>query len=105
MRRRKKEIIPLSDPEELKNSGHNQAEIIAGDRAEEQAAAIEKHMQNLAEEDSLLLRLFYFAKKSLKEIAEQLSITANNARQKLHRARERLRRLIMNDPEFKHLFA
>jgi len=64
------------------------------------ARAIKKHLSNLAEEDQLIIRMFYFARKSLNEIAEYLGINANNARQKLYRARERLRKLIKNDPEF-----
>lgn len=78
--------IPYSDePEALKN---------------QRILAITKYMKELLPEEQEYIRLYYFAKKSLKAIADYFGTSHDYARLKLHRIRKKLRGMIANDPEF-----
>lgn len=59
---------------------------------QEDIRALQKAMDALGDDDRELLRLHYFARLSVKEIAAALGIDPGTARVRLHRARLRLRK-------------
>ncbi len=58
----------------------------------ERTAALHRAMQGLRERDQQILRYRYYQDLSMAEIAEELSITPENAAVRLSRARERLKK-------------
>jgi len=67
--------------------------------------ALNKSLNKLSKEEVEYIELYYFAKKSLKFIADNFGISYDYARLKLHRIRDKLRKMIDSDPEFKILTA
>jgi RNA polymerase sigma-70 factor (ECF subfamily) len=71
-----------------------------GDRVEtviegrSQKLLISRALTHLPPDDAQIITLFYGAEQSLEEIARILGITCNNAKVKLHRARQRLREVL-----------
>jgi RNA polymerase sigma factor (sigma-70 family) len=59
-------------------------------RKNERQKAIQKALQNLSADDSVMITLFYLKEQSLEEIAEITQISAETAKVKIHRARKRL---------------
>ncbi len=59
-------------------------------RKNERKSAIQKALQNLSADDSVMITLFYLKEQSLEEIAEITKISAETAKVKIHRARKRL---------------
>lgn len=59
-------------------------------RKNERKSAIQKALQNLSADDSMMITLFYLKELSLEEIAEITKISAETAKVKIHRARKRL---------------
>lgn len=57
---------------------------------DERNALVRKAISALSSEDQVLIRLFYYDEKSLKEIAEIMEITVNTAKVRLFRSRDRL---------------
>ncbi|WP_431128752.1 RNA polymerase sigma factor [Flagellimonas flava] len=57
---------------------------------QERAETIKRCIQLLSPVDAALLTLFYFEEKDLKEMAKALNLSANTAKVKLFRARNRL---------------
>ncbi|WP_420399016.1 RNA polymerase sigma factor [Flagellimonas sp.] len=57
---------------------------------QERAETIKRCIQQLSAVDAALLTLFYFEEKDLKEMAKALNLSANTAKVKLFRARNRL---------------
>lgn len=57
-------------------------------------ALIEKAMKSQSEDDQMILSLYYYESLSHKEIAERLRITEDVSRNRLSRARKRLREII-----------
>jgi len=55
------------------------------------AAVINKAIRLLNADDAAIITLFYQGEQSLEEIGNILGITPNNAKVKLHRARQRLK--------------
>ncbi len=73
------------------------AHILAADnqtqdavRQNDQRFYIEKALKQLSAEDAAIITLFYLEEQSLEEIAEITGMTPNNAKVRLHRARQRL---------------
>ena len=62
----------------------------AGIKKQEQQYYIQQALKSLSAEDATLIILFYMKELSMEEIAEITGITANNAKVKLHRARQKL---------------
>lgn len=63
----------------------------------EDAAALWRAIGRLDRADRELLTLYYFAARPLGELAALLGLTAAAARQRLHRARLKLRRILEED--------
>lgn len=59
-------------------------------RKNERKMAIQKALQNLSADDTVMITLFYLKELSLEEIAEITKISAETAKVKVHRARKRL---------------
>lgn len=59
-------------------------------RKNERKSAIQKALQNLSADDTVMITLFYLKELSLEEIAEITKISAETAKVKIHRARKRL---------------
>ena len=57
---------------------------------EERKKSIQDCLNLLPSEEGFLLTLFYFEDQSLEEIAKIMDITANNAKVKLYRSRQKL---------------
>ncbi len=81
-------------------SGYDEGELVAEEIYLIQLRAISKHLQHLKKDEQEFMRMYYYAKQSLKTIAEYLGITDGNARVKHLRIKEKLRKMIANDPEF-----
>lgn len=62
--------------------------------------AIKKYLKQLSRDERDYIRLYYFAKKSTQAIADYFGTTCGNVRKKLCKIREKLRKMIADDPEF-----
>jgi len=65
---------------------------------------INKYLPQLTDEEREYITLYYDASKSLKFIAHYFGKSYGYVQQKLHKIREKLRRMIKDDPEFRMLF-
>ncbi len=63
---------------------------------EEYLPALQQVIKTLPEEDLQLVELRFFEKRAFKEIAEILDITENNAKVRMYRVLERLKKTITN---------
>lgn len=63
----------------------------------ERALLVNQAMRRLSKEDSTALKLFYFHEQSLEEICATTGWTINNAKSRLHRARKRLRVILLEE--------
>ncbi|MBF03100.1 MAG: RNA polymerase [Flavobacterium sp.] len=61
---------------------------------QEQQELIQKCLNLLPYEESILLTLYYYEEQSLEEIAKVLSISSNNAKVKLFRSRKKLETIL-----------
>ena len=73
--------------------------IFEGIERKERSAIIQECMNKLPEDERIILHLFYFEEQSLKEIREVLSISENNIKVKLFRARKKLFSIFKNSVE------
>lgn len=56
---------------------------------------VEQSLQNMSQEDNKIFRLFYYAGKKVKEIAQELNITEIKVKTKLYRIRKKLKKDLM----------
>lgn len=54
--------------------------------------AIEKSLKDMSEEDNDIFRLYYYAGKKVKQIAQKLNITEFKVKTKLHRIRKKIKK-------------
>lgn len=66
---------------------------------DERANLVKAAMRRLSKEDETALQLFYFHEKSLEEISAATGWTVNNAKSRLSRARQRLRKVLEANAE------
>lgn len=66
---------------------------------DEQKTMVRKAITSLSGEDQVLITLYYYDERSLKEIAGILEISVNTAKVRLFRCRDRLMRLVRNPKE------
>ncbi len=59
--------------------------------------ALESAIRKLDGEDSVLISLYYFEEKNVKEVSEVLGLTESNVKIKLFRARKKLKVLLENE--------
>ena len=64
--------------------------------AKELRVQLEACIQQLKEEDTFLVTLYYLEEQSLEEIAEMTGMTKNNVKVKLFRARKKLYTIMAN---------
>ncbi len=86
---------PLTDKEPPEQSDHTTPESVLLQK--EDAAALYRAMEKLAPGDRELLTLWCFARLTGPELAAALNVTPAVIRQRLHRARARLRRQMEED--------
>ncbi|MCH8330078.1 MAG: sigma-70 family RNA polymerase sigma factor [Bacteroidetes bacterium] len=79
------------DLEDIKDMAE---EIESGDK-EEQIKAIINEIDGLKDEDVLLIEMRYFEKRPFREIAEILNITENNAKVKVYRILDKIKRELL----------
>ncbi len=65
--------------------------------------AMKKHLHCLKKNEQELIKLFYYEKKSIEMVAQQLDMSGDYVKLKLYRTREKLKKKIHEDPEFRHL--
>lgn len=94
--RRKREITPgddiFSQTQDVKTPGPESLLL-----RNEQSACIREKAQLLSEKDSHLLYLFYFEKLTINEIANKLNVKADSIKVRLHRARNKLKAVLMSE--------
>jgi len=101
LRKRKRAIQTTSLDESYEQiSDFDEAEQNEQDLYYEQVEVMSGYISRLPEDEQEMIRLFYFAKKSLKTIAQEMGITYEYAKQKLYRIRKKLREMLDNDPNF-----
>jgi RNA polymerase sigma factor (sigma-70 family) len=91
LRKRKLETHSLGDDrifEQANVKDPNEENILS---QKSKAAVINKAIRLLNPEDATIITLFYQGEQSLEEIGQIMGITPNNAKVKLHRARQRLK--------------
>lgn len=62
--------------------------------------ALQQAIQQLSTDDAAIITLFYLYEHTLDEICQITHLTLSNAKTKLCRARQRLRTILSNKPEF-----
>jgi RNA polymerase sigma factor (sigma-70 family) len=72
------------------------SDTLDGLKKEEQKRYIDSAIEQLPEDQSLILTLFYLNENSIEEIVEITKMTAGNVKVKLHRARKKLLGLLEN---------
>jgi RNA polymerase sigma factor (sigma-70 family) len=72
------------------------SDTLDGLKKEEQKRYIDSAIEQLPEDQSLILTLFYLNENSIEEIVEITKMTASNVKVKLHRARKKLLGLLEN---------
>lgn len=72
----------------------------------ERRKTIKRAIEELDNEDSVLITLFYYQELSLVEISEIIGIEANTVKVKIHRARKKLALILRNslEPETIHSY-
>jgi RNA polymerase sigma-70 factor (ECF subfamily) len=92
LRKKKLEVHSLDQESVFERANENQSNLKA-DVIEQHSrtALLNRAMNLLNPDDAKLLMLFYKAEQSLEEIAQIMHIEPNNAKVKLHRARQRLK--------------
>jgi RNA polymerase sigma factor (sigma-70 family) len=91
LRKRKLEMHSLTDErifERADIKDPNEENILI---QKSRAAVINKAIRLLNSEDATIITLFYQGEQSLEEVGQILGITPNNAKVKLHRARQKLK--------------
>lgn len=78
----------------------NETEATAEALKNQRIIAIRKHLERLSKDEQEYVRLYYFTQKSLPAIAEYFGTSYEYVRLKLYRIREKLKKMIANDPEF-----
>jgi len=99
LRRRSRSVntIPMNETFE-QISDIDEAEQEEQDRYYKDVEKLHRCITKLNEEEQEMIRLFYFARKSLDFIAKKMKITYSYARLKMHRIRDKLRKM-MEDPD------
>lgn len=90
---RKKKIVTYSLANEKVFELASNTDIINGKETEHKSKAelMNRAIRLLNADDATILTLFYKGEQSLEEIGKIMGITSNNAKVKLHRARQRLK--------------
>jgi len=82
----------------------DESEEIAQDIYNKMMLLINKYLKRLTDEEREYINLYYNASKSLNFIADYFGKSYGYVQQKLHKIREKLRRMVKDDPEFGLLF-
>jgi RNA polymerase sigma factor (sigma-70 family) len=92
LRKKKLELQSLDNEAVFESADANESNLKA-DAIEQHSkiSLLNRAMNKLNPDDAKILTLFYKAEQSLEEIAQILHIEPNNAKVKLHRARQRLK--------------
>ena len=92
LRKKKLEIYSLDNEAVFERADYTENNLLAH-RIDQRSRAnlLNRALEKLNPEDAKILTLFYNAEQSLDEIAQILHIEPNNAKVKLHRARQRLK--------------
>ena len=73
----------------------NVFEELEEEHYEEYKPKLLKLIEALPQKDKQLVQLRFFEKKAFKEIAEEMGITENNAKVRLYRVIERMKKLML----------
>jgi len=82
----------------------DETEEIAQNIYNKLALLINKYLLQLTDEERKYIKLYYDDSESLQFIADYFGKSYGYVQQKLHKIREKLRRMIKDDPEFRLLF-
>lgn len=101
MQLRQKRKMPLSNPENWEEKAANlAADDGEMDHKELQYALMEKILEQIGTDCRRLLKLFYFEKKEMKEIATLMQYTDEFARQKKFRCMSDFKKRVLADADF-----
>lgn len=104
--RKRKNTIDTDELNELLKeiADNDETEEIAQGIYDELILLINKYLRQLTDEERKYISLYYNANESLQSIADYFGKSYGYVQQKLHKIREKLRRMIKDDPEFRVLF-
>ncbi len=80
-------------------SDADDSEQIEQDRYYIRVHAMRQCIAQLSEEEQEMVRLFYYAKMSLEAVAQRMNISYKYAKQKLYRIRQKLRKMLNENPD------
>jgi len=103
LRKRKNAMKTTGLDELVSEIGDHKEELVDQELSHRLVIALNKSISSLSKEEIEYVEMYYFAKKSLKAIAEYFGTSYEYTKLKLHRIRNKLRKIIHNDPEFKLL--
>jgi RNA polymerase sigma-70 factor (ECF subfamily) len=89
-RKKKLEVVPMDDYVIQNFTGDDDTSGVDGMNEEEQKILIDKALERLPADDSLLITLFYKADHSIEEISYITGLSVSNVKVKLHRIRKKL---------------
>ncbi len=93
---RKKKLLTTSidqDERPLQLADSNQSSLEAIEQ-EEQFRNLEEAITQLGSEESVIVSLYYFEEKNVREVGEVLGLTESNVKIKLFRARKKLKTIM-----------
>jgi len=79
-------------------SGTDEVEQAEQEQYYTRVRAMRQCIAQLNEEEQEMVRLFYYMKMSLEAVAQQMNISYKYAKQKLHRIRQKLRKMLSKNP-------
>lgn len=83
-----KYTVDISDYENL--LGNDNLELYSIER--EEISILKNKLKNLKKTDVIIINMFYYSSKSIKDIARELNISEVNVKTKLHRIRRKIKK-------------
>ena len=95
LRKQNPDILSLDDAERpIRIKDESAPDITATLERNDRNAALQRAIELLAPDDSMIITLFYLYEQSLDEICQVMDLSMTNAKTKLHRARQRLKTVL-----------
>jgi RNA polymerase sigma-70 factor (ECF subfamily) len=96
LRRNRRQPEMTSDFPEDRRLQIHKPEIVEKMDIDDRKNTLDRALKNLAEDDSLIITLYYLEEMTLDEIATVVGMSPNTAKVRLHRARKKLAVLLTN---------